>query len=363
MKRRDFLVTAASVAGGIALANEAHSEQAIVKSAARKHRWKGFNLLEKFTANRNRPFQERDFEWMAGWGFDFIRLPMDYRAWTDSKDPKKLDEKTLKEIDQAVEWGKQYNVHVNVNLHRAPGYCVNPPAEPLNLWESDEALDQFCFQWRQFSERYKNYSSEQVSFNLINEPGAMASEKYEKVVRAAVKEIRAISPDRLILIDGLRWGRDPMLSLVDLKVARSTHNYDPMRLTHYKASWVRGSDQWPEPTWPLKENDKVWDKERLREEMVVPWKKLEELKIFVHVGKWGAFNQTPHAVVLAWMTDLLSLWQETGWGWALWNFRGSFGIIDSGRKDVQYETFQGRMLDRKMLELLRTGVEAKATTK
>jgi hypothetical protein len=36
----------------------------------------------------------------------------------------------------------------------------------------------------------------------------------------------------------------------------------------------------------------------------------------------------------------------------MWNFRGSFGILDSGRQDVQYEEFRGHKLDRKLLELL-----------
>jgi endoglucanase len=52
------------------------------------------------------------------------------------------------------------------------------------------------------------------------------------------------------------------------------------------------------------------------------------------------------------MSDLLSLWKEAGWGWALWNLRGSFGIVDSGRSDVNYENFEGHRLDRKMLDLL-----------
>jgi hypothetical protein len=34
------------------------------------------------------------------------------------------------------------------------------------------------------------------------------------------------------------------------------------------------------------------------------------------------------------------------------NFRGSFGVLDSGRTDVKYEDFQGHKLDRKLLELL-----------
>ena len=46
-------------------------------------------------------------------------------------------------------------------------------------------------------------------------------------------------------------------------------------------------------------------------------------------------SHEPHSVTLAWMRDFLSLWKQTGWGWALWCFRGSFGILDSERKDVR----------------------------
>jgi endoglucanase len=123
-------------------------------------------------------------------------------------------------------------------------------------------------------------------------------------------------------------------------------------LTHYKASWVGGGN-WAEPTWPLKEGDKAWDRERLRAERIAPWKAIEAKGVGVHVGEWGAYNRTPHAVVLAWARDCLALWKEAGWGWALWNLRGSFGILDSDRKDVAYEDFRGHKLDRAFLDLLR----------
>jgi endoglucanase len=81
--------------------------------------------------------------------------------------------------------------------------------------------------------------------------------------------------------------------------------------------------------------------------------KLPDLQAGVHVGEWGAFNETPHKVALAWMRDCLDPWKKAGW--ALWNLDGSFGVLDSGRADVNSENFRGRKLDREMLELLRTG--------
>ena len=40
-------------------------------------------------------------------------------------------------------------------------------------------------------------------------------------------------------------------------------------------------------------------------------------------------------------------------GWALWNFRGGFGILDAGRADAPCEDWHGHRLDRAMLDLLR----------
>jgi endoglucanase len=72
----------------------------------------------------------------------------------------------------------------------------------------------------------------------------------------------------------------------------------------------------------------------------------------VHCGEGGAYNKTPHKVVLAWLRDVLEILTGNGIGLAVWNLRGSFGIVDSGRDDVDYEDFHGHKLDRKLLELL-----------
>jgi endoglucanase len=323
-------------------------------NASHLPRWRGFNLLEKFTAEHSAPFRESDFAWMAEWEFDFVRLPLSYRCWADADDWLNLREDALKEIDQAVAFGRRHGVHVNLNFHRAPGYCVNPPQEPFDLWNDAKALDACAFHWAHFAKRYKGIPSAEVSFDLLNEPPDIPEATYARVVRHLVEAIHAEDPDRLVIADGLRWGRTPVTGLADLRIAQSTRGYDPMRISHYKASWIRGSDTWPEPTWPLKSSETdVWDKSRLRKELIEPWKALERKGVGVHVGEWGAYQYTPHKVALAWMRDCLDLWKQAGWGWAMWNFRGSFGILDSGRTDVKYEEFHGHKLDREMLELIR----------
>jgi len=354
MNRRRFLeVTAGTAALGFAGLRAAGKELP-VPTAAKLPRWRGFNLLEKFTAGRDRPFVETDFAWMQEWGFDFVRLPMSYLCWVEANDWLKLREEVLRQVDQAIEFGRQYGIHVNLNFHRAPGYCVNPPKEPLSLWEDEPALAACAFHWAHFAKRCRGIPNRQLSFDLLNEPGDLAESTYVRVVKRLVEAIRAEDPDRLIIADGLRWGTRPVPGLVGLGIAQSTRGYQPTRISHYKASWMRGSDQWPEPTWPLKISEQdVWDRERLRRENIEPWRKLAQQGVGVHVGEGGAYQHTPHKVVLAWLQDCLELWQEQGWGWALWNLRGSFGILDSNRKDVTYDDFHGHKLDRELLELLR----------
>ncbi len=227
------------------------------------------------------------------------------------------------------------------------------PPEKLKLWTDEEAQVQFDFQWSMFAIRYRGIPSNALSFNLVNEPDTVSTRLYAKVVRRVVGAIRQEDPDRLVIADGVLWGHVPVRELADLGIAQSTRGYEPMEISHYKASWVKGSDRWAKPSWPLKRRDTVLDRNYLYHDCIELWKKLEAKNVGIIVGEWGAFNRTPHEAVLAWARDFLSLWKEAGWGWAMWNLRGSMGIVDSGRSDVAYEPFHGHKLDRKMLDLLR----------
>jgi len=359
MNRRTFIKTAgaATVMASTSLSTLA-AELKPEPSAGKLPRWRGFNLLEKFAkwGDQNPPFLESDFSTMAEWGFDFARLPMSYVFWTDPQDWMKLREPTLEHIDQAIEFGRKHGVHVNLNFHRAPGYCVNPPKEPKDLWKDPDALEACAFHWEQFAKRYKDISNTRLSFDLLNEPPDIQEEPYVRVVKRLVEAIRKQDHKRLIIADGLRWGRSPVPDLASLGIAQSTRGYDPMQISHYKANWVGGSDKWPAPTWPLQDSRAEGaTPEKIREQRILPWKKLEGKGVGIHVGEWGAHNKTPHAVALAWMRDCLALWKEADWGWALWNLRGSFGVMDSDRGDVNYETWKGHKLDREMLKILQAG--------
>lgn len=353
MTRREMLAASASALAAFSAAAEGGMAEPPPPTPERLPRWRGFNLLAKFMRDSSRRFDELDFAWIREWGMDFARLPMDYRAWTDPADWTVLREDVLKEVDEAVGFGEKHGVHVDLSFHRAPGYTVASPPEARSLWTDEEAQRVCGLHWAHFARRYRGIPNARLSFNLFNEPSVVGAEPHRKVVERVCEAIREEDPDRLIICDGRAWGNTPPTELVGLGVAAATRGYQPMRITHYRASWVQGSDRWETPTYPLREGDERWDRDLLRRKQIEPWKQLQARGMGVMVGELGAHNRTPHAVVLAWMRDMLELWREAGWGWALWNLHGSFGVIDSGRDDVAYEDWRGHKLDRAMLDLLR----------
>ena len=374
MTRREFLHASAAAAAGLCLASPRLAAQPTSAPAPRPQpkipRWRGFNLQGAQPGTARLAFPEADYEMMAGWGFNFARLPVSYWTWAGGdpwrnvppKDWSTIDERAFAPIDEAIERAHQHNIYVNFCIHRVPGYCVNGrELEPHLLFDSpraemQQALDMAVHHWQYVARRYQDIPSSRLSFDLFNEPPFMPDQsRYVEVARTLIAAIREISPDRLIVADGADIGQTPVLGLADEGIVQSTRGYLPKMISHYTAGWVpdREFESHARPTWPMVDAHGVtWDRAKLRAELIAKWEPLTRLGVPVHVGEWGCFSHTPHEACLGWMTDLLALWKEAGWGWAMWSFRGSFGILDSGRADVAYEEFKGHKLDRRMLELL-----------
>lgn len=340
-------------------------------------KWKGFNLLDFFSpdpAQSRRATQEDHLKWIQDWGFDFIRLPMAYPYYLDfdrSRNIKPeeiyhIDQRAVDRIDQLVTLAHKYKLHVSLNLHRAPGYCINAGFhEPYNLWTDQAALDAFCFHWNMWAKRYKNVSSKIISFDLLNEPstradmndqlsqhGTVPGAVYRRVAQAASAAIRNENPKHLIIADGNNTGTSVIPELVDLDIAQSCRGYTPGIISHYKAPWAnKDIEHLPTPKWPGQVGDTYLSR-ALLDKFYQPWIELVNKGVGVHCGECGSWNKTPHDVFLAWFGDVLDILSSHQIGFALWEFIGDFGILDSGRADVAYEDWHGHKLDRKLLNLL-----------
>lgn len=322
----------------------------------------GFNFLWMYSFDPKNPTPREpntdELDFIAEEGFNFVRIPTDYRFWTNSGDFTDVKEESLEFIDRYIEACNSRGLHACFNIHRGIGYCINwPEREKYNLWRDSEAQDGFVYQWRMFAKRYKGISSEKLSFDLINEPCSIppthpcTREDHEKVIRRTVAEIRSVDPDREIVIDGFNGGGSALPELADLGkngVIHSGRGYEPFHLTHYKAEWVRGGADWDMPSYP----SETENRDTLRK-YYEPWRQVEKQGVKVHIGEFGCYNKLPNDIALRWFDDLLSLFYEFGWGYSLWNFKGSFGIVEHGRPGTVYDSYRGFNVDRELLNLLK----------
>src|SRR5688572_2631946 len=135
MERRSFIRNTTMAVAALGLTPESFAVMNPVPKN-KLPKWKGFNLLDFFSPNPSasrRGTTEEHLKWMQGWGFDFVRIPMAYPWYLDidrtrnirPEETYKIDERAVEKIDKLVALAHKYGMHVSLNLHRAPGYCVN----------------------------------------------------------------------------------------------------------------------------------------------------------------------------------------------------------------------------------------------
>lgn len=380
LNRRMFIKNTSLAAAALSLAPKESFAGIPYAPENKLPRWKGFNLLDYFSPSPPRnpgssATTDDDLKWMRDWGFNFVRIPMAYPrylAFDRTRDITReevynTDPKVLDDIDKLIYRANGYGLHVSLNLHRGPGYCINAGFhEPFNLWKDKEAQDAFNFHWNMWAKRHKNVSSDKLSFDLLNEPayiedmndqfaqkGPVPGNLYRLVAEGAAKAIREVSPERLIIADGNGGGSYVIPEITDLGIAQSCRGYWPGVVSHYQATWVwKDPSKAPAPVWPGTIDGKYYSRVQL-EEFYKPWIDLVEKGVGVHCGECGCWKKTPHNVFLAWFGDVVDILTQNGIGYALWNFRGDFGILDSGREDITYADWYGHKLDSKLLDLLK----------
>ena len=189
---------------------------------------------------------ERALDFLVAYGFDFVRIPTDYRVWTHDFDYLRPDEGVFTFIDRYLEACRVRGIHLSLNLHRAPGYCITRnDLERHDLWHDTEAQDAFVFLWEGFARRYLGVAPDTLSFDLLNEPPAIGLRGFGREVHAALMRrtaaaIRSIAPWRPMVIDGLDGGNLAMPELADLGVTHSGRGYQPYPVSHWGAEWWDG---------------------------------------------------------------------------------------------------------------------------
>ncbi|MFM9873881.1 MAG: glycoside hydrolase family 5 protein [Fimbriimonadaceae bacterium] len=321
---------------------------------------KGFNFQWLIDWEPNAQPKEPDLkalDFLAKHGFNYVRIPTNYWFWVNNFDYENPNEQVFEHIDRYLAACQERDLHMSLNMHRVPGYCINQPEiEKHNLWTDHEPQDALVNFWQTWAERYKSVSNDDLSFDLINEPPhegerGFNRDIHQKIIRRTVGAIREASPDRTIVINGIAGGHLAIPELIDLNVVHSGRGYQPMTVSHYKASWWAPAMAFDEPIYPGSIwEDRIWQRDTF-DEFFQPWRDVAAQGVQVHIGECGCYDKTPEPVAKRWMTHMFEFFRSQGWGYGLWNFVGPFGIIGHAR-DAKFEEMDGYLVDRELLEIL-----------
>ena len=321
--------------------------------------WRGVNAVSMFYSPWNKTddcaygrYLESEFAFFKKLGLNFARLPIDYRFFVSAYDWEHWLEEGLEKVDAAVEYGRKYGIHVNLCLYRAPGKIAYPAEKGTNAVTRDPvALEAFKRIWREFARRYKGIPNSELSFNLVNEP-SFSEKDFIHVFGETVDAIHKVDPGRFIILDGNRTATVPVPYFFNVPLTgQSFRGYAPHQFSHCGV-WYGGARPGT-VHWPKSADDKEaqWvvdgQAKMLAKQDCIP-------KGYpVMIGEFGCYAKMDHESCLKWMEAGFKEWRKRGYGWAIWDYDGPFGFVDSGRPDAEYIEIDGRKVDRKMLELLR----------
>ncbi|HJT25061.1 MAG TPA: cellulase family glycosylhydrolase [bacterium] len=342
----------------------------------------GFNLggwisQSSLDDDHTRSFITRkDFQTIAGWGFNSVRLPVDAQWLFEEEGRGPISKKRLAFLKKALGWAEESGLLTVLDLHQTPWHSFGKP-ELENLWKNEEDLNSFCEAWAQLAHALKRNKAP-IWFDVLNEPTARDSEDWNHVASRIYRVLRMEDPKRVLMIESTFWGS--VLRLKDLagavqgpNLVYSFHFYTPMLVTHQKAPWwTDGKPYLEEVHYPGPipkaqeylakelpagtrsvleyEGSRAWNRDTLREALK-PVAELAQEGNPLYCGEFGVYEKAPRPTRLNWTRDVLAVFKELGVGWAYWNYKWlDFGVWP---KAGESETAP---LDQEMLDTLKSGI-------
>ncbi len=151
----------------------------------------------------------RDWDLMAKFGWNAVRVPFIHTVVEDEKNPGKLRADAWRYLDDAVARAEKRGMYVILDLHGAAGSqgvehhsgCAN-----RNLyWSTPEYQQRTIWLWQQVAGRYRDRPSV-AGYSLLNEPWGTSAAKLATVVETLYAAVRAVDPNHVIILPGHNSG-------------------------------------------------------------------------------------------------------------------------------------------------------------
>ncbi len=339
------------------------------------HLKRGINASEWFAqspndysaARTNRYTDAQDIALMARLGFDSVRLSIDatpleqYPRGADG-----LNAEFVARLDQAVDTMLADGLAVEIDVHPQENY-------KQQLRTSDWAVDRLTMLWRRLAAHYATRDPERVFFEIMNEPEVNDAYRWAGIQERVAAAVREAAPHNTIIATGPNYSDIvdllAMHPLADGNVIYNFHFYDPHEFTHQGAGW--GEAWWsythniPYPATEstmaelVKEVPDAASKYKLEGYWLDRWDGHRMRLLIDEAAAWGHANGVPlicnefgayrdHADEqsrMNWIRDVRTALEADGVGWAMWDYRGGFGV-------VRKEDGQPAKVDEKVVEAL-----------
>jgi endoglucanase len=317
--------------------------------------FKGTNIAhwlsqsDKRGAERDSFFQEKDVIMIKNLGFDHLRLPIDEEQMWDASGTRHED--AFKLMTNCLDWCAKHQLKVIVDMHILRSHYFNALKKPL--FNDPKEQEKFYWLWADLSSVLKKYPVSDVAYELMNEPVAGDPEKWNDLAANAIKSIRALEPERMIVLGSNLWQSAKTFDVLkvpnDKFIILSFHFYEPFFLTHHHASWTNLKDytgpvhypgeliskaeydSLPEVQKPFAKEfvGKVWNIEALEDFMKLPIQKGKDLGLQVYCGEYGVIDGAPVEDKLRWYNDMITVFNKHNIASANWNYKsGAFGLVD-----------------------------------
>lgn len=307
---------------------------------------------------------EPDIRQIASWGFDHVRLPIDYMVL--EQEDGTVCEAGYEYIDRIVEWCKKYHLDLVLDLHKAYGYDFNDAGKGNGntLFTEESAKKRFVALWAKIAARYGRNSH--VAFELLNEVVEKENAKlWNQLIDRTVSAIRQITTDTLIIYGGIQWNSVKTLKLLekpaDKNIVYTFHFYEPLLFTHQKAYWVANMDPDKEIAYPqtmdyykkesaslgyqgevvTKAASTQMGKPFIREMIQEAVEAAQKADVKLYCGEFGVIDQAPFEDTYRWFQDVNDIFEEQKIGCCLWTYKE----MDFGLLEEHYSPIRSRLLD------------------
>lgn len=211
---------------------------------------KRFGLAEAerlMEVHRENWITEKDFANIRSFGFNVVRIPLNYRQFEDDERPMRLRRDAWKWVDRAIDMAERHGLYSILDMHGAQGgqsvYDHTGRSGQNKLWSEPAHLERLAWLWGELAKRYRNRAAV-AAYDVVNEPYGGSHEQVRSMFARVLASIRKNDPDKLVFApsptDGFALYGDPKANGWR-NVGITEHHYpglfgngEPTVLTHAK---------------------------------------------------------------------------------------------------------------------------------